>query len=155
MKIKTFLTFILFFICSSLKCQLSLNLRELNYHEFKKYIPDNEFVNNVELNHRGHILEISIINDSEKSISLPLDTLSYALPFTENTKKYYKGEDFIHDPDIFNVLGVYPFVYQKNKFINKEFDMPYHLEIVIPNQEEKGKFKTERLLKIKKFERSK
>ncbi|OBW42267.1 hypothetical protein AB670_01333 [Chryseobacterium sp. MOF25P] len=152
MKIKSFLSLILFFVSITLYCQLSLQVEELKYDAFTPYVPKNDFVDHIEFKYRGHIFEISIFNNSEKPISLPLDTLSYVLPYAENTKLYYKGEDFIRDPDLFNVLGVYPFLYQKNKFIDKEFDMSHHLEILPKtNQTEIDKLKTERLIKIKEW----
>lgn len=152
MGIKKIFSAILFFISTSLLCQLSLKVRELNYDEFKEYVPDNDFVKSMESQYKGHIFEISLINNTKKTISLPLDTLSYALPYTEDIWRYYKGEDFRTDPDLFNVLGVHPFLFQKNKFIDKEFDMPYHLNIILPpDAMEKNQSKTDRLTVIKQW----
>jgi len=152
MVIKILLSTISLLITTSLQSQLSLHVRELNYDTFKEYVPDDEFVKDIELQHKGHIFEISLLNNSEKSISLPLDTLSYALPYTEDIWRYYNGEDFRTAPDLFNVLGVHPFLFQRNKFIEKEFDMPYHLNIIPPpDAKEKNQSKTDRLTVIKQW----
>lgn len=139
MGIKVFLSVILFFVSTSLLCQLSLKVRELNYDEFKEYVPDNDFLKNMESKYRGHIFEISLINDSEKSISFPLDTLSYALPYSENRRDYYRNNDFPKEPDLFNVLAVYPFVYQKNKFVTNGFDLAYDPIDILPRSDQKAK----------------
>lgn len=152
MRSKIFLYTFLFFTTFSVKGQLSLNIRKLEYEKFKQYIPLNKFVSDIEDKYQGHIFEISLFNYSDKSISLPLDTSSYALPYTENIKQYYKGEDFRSEPDLFNVLGIYSFLYQNGNFISQEFDMPFDLEILPrADQKEKDIKKTQRETKIKKW----
>lgn len=152
MRNKTFLYTLLFFTTFSVKGQLSLNVRKLKYEKFKQYIPLNIFVSEIEDKYQGQIFEISLLNYSDKSISLPLDTSSYALPYTENIKQYYKGEDFSPEPDLSNVLGIYPFLYQNGNFISQEFVMPYDLEILPKaDQKEKDLIKTQREAKIKKW----
>lgn len=105
----------------SAKSQITLHVKELNYEENKHYIPKNWFANDLEKKYTGHILEITIANISTKSISLPIDTLSYALPYTSEAKKFYKGlENIPPNPDLFNNLGVYGFVYQNKSFVSSD-----------------------------------
>lgn len=100
--------------------QISMIVKELPTEKHKKYIPNNDPTTYYELSrHPGHVLEVKIRNDSDKSISFPLDTISYAMPFTENVKEYYNGrQNITPSPDLFNALGIYGFVYQNGIFKN-------------------------------------
>lgn len=156
MVIKNFLYIIAFFFTIFVQCQLSLKVKEMKYNDFLKYVPKNKFSADTEKKYKGHILEISIFNHSEKPISFPLDTLSYALPYAEDVKQYYKGKENISpEPDLFNVLGIYPFVYQNGKFISQEFDMAPDPFYVISEPKEKTEIKIQRLNKIKEWKERK
>jgi len=134
------------------KCQLSLEVKEINYENFLNNVPKNKFSVDIEKKYEGHILEISIINHSTHSISFPLDTLSYALPYTEKTEQYYSGKDNIpSEPDLLNILGIYPFVYQNGKFISREFDMTPDPFYIVAEPKEKTEIKAQRLNKIKEW----
>lgn len=66
----------------------------------------------------ANLFKIEIINTSDKIIYLPLDTQSYAMPFSENIDDYYTEMNLKDAPDIDNDFGVYAFVYQNNTFID-------------------------------------
>lgn len=108
-----------FAFCTLAKSQLSLSVKEIDYKDNIKYIPKFDEVENREIRHKGHILEVSVKNLSNKNVSLPIDTLSYVIPYTDDVRLFYSDELHVQsDPDVFNVLGVYPFVFQDGKFIS-------------------------------------
>lgn len=122
MKIKSFYSLILLMLCICGKAQVSLTVKELSLNNYKSYIPNNKESLDGEIYYPGHLLEITLSNGSDKSISFPIDTVSYALPFTENLREYYnKVDNLPRNPDVRNVLSVFAFVYQKGKF--KTFDL--------------------------------
>lgn len=115
--------------------QLSLNVKELDYLPVKKEIPAYDYHSVNENRYRDHILEITLSNTSDKTLLLPLDTLSYALPFSENTKDFYRRGDYRSDPDVFNSLAVHGFLYQNKEFIEGQLDGEGFLDI-FPSQEQ-------------------
>lgn len=112
------------------KSQLSLRVTEISYKENVRYIPKFDEVENREIRNKGHILEVSVKNLSDKPVSLPIDTLSYVMPYTDDIRLFYKNEDQIQPkPDVFNVFGVYPFVFQDEKFVSCDIGSePYYEE---------------------------
>lgn len=147
MEIRSFYCLVLLGICICGKGQVSLVIRELPLNSNKNYIPNNVEALDNETHYPGHLLELSISNESNKSISFPLDTASYALPFTENTWEYYKNnDDILPVPDLYNILGVTAFVYQKGKFMRADVgSMPFYEEIQL---QEIHKIENNRLAKI-------
>lgn len=115
------LPFVIVFFGAFLKSQVSLTIQEVDYEKFEYYIPQHQRALNEEIRNKGHILEITLINDSDKEITLPLDTISYALPYTDKINLYYnKPENIVSNPDIFNSLGIYAFIYQDKQFKEQE-----------------------------------
>lgn len=147
MEIKSFYCLILLGLWICVNGQVSLVVKEVTLNNNKTYIPNNAEALNTEAHYPGHLLELTISNRSDKSISLPLDTASYALPFTENTREYYKkNDDILPVPDLYNILGVTAFVYQKEKFITADIgSMPFYEEM---QWQEIQKMKKIRLSKI-------
>lgn len=119
---KLFYLIILFVFCGVANGQISMTVKELRTDSYKQYVPNNDATKYYELSrHPGHVLEVTITNNSDKDISFPLDTISYAMPFTENVKQYYNGtQDIVPLPDLFNTLGVYGFIYQNGVFKDYE-----------------------------------
>lgn len=120
-----------------------MTVTELPSDKYRHYVPDNDEAQNYEYRYPGHMLEITILNTSDKSISFPIDTLSYALPHAENIKYYYNDmRDLLANGDLYNTLGVYPFVYQNGSFKNVDIGTD-------PFYEEKQLVEIERLKKIR------
>lgn len=65
----------------------------------------------------ANLFKIEITNTSDKIVYLPLDTKSYAIPFSENIDDYYTDKNLKDNADLDNDLGVYAFVYQNDTFI--------------------------------------
>lgn len=121
MKIINILSFIVIFSGVFVKAQISLKIKEVDYKTFEYYVPQHPRALNEEIRNKGHILEISLTNNSDKEVTFPLDTLSYAVPYTDKIDQYYNNpEDFISEPDIFNTLGIYPMIHQNNQFKEQE-----------------------------------
>lgn len=110
------LSFFLLLCASFFYAQLRLQVKELNYDENLSLIPGHYSAKENETKYKGHIFEITIENYSDKPVSLPLDTLSFALPFSDNDEDYFTEDNLVSKPDIYNTLGLYAFVYQQ-KFI--------------------------------------
>ncbi|QIY90781.1 hypothetical protein [Chryseobacterium gallinarum] len=107
---------ICFFCIIPFYSQLKLVVKELDYEQNKSIMPQGLNTLGIEKEYKGHILELTVINESDNSITFPLDTLSYALPFTEDLNAYYQEQNLILAPDMVNSLAVYGFIYQKGKF---------------------------------------
>ncbi|MGH1518672.1 hypothetical protein [Chryseobacterium sp. JK1] len=107
--------------------QLKLNVKKLDYDRTSKFIPDHYLAKEAENEYKGHLLEISVWNDSDQSVSLPLDSLSFGLGFSENLQEYFIGDGLLSVPDLNHLLGVYGFVYQSGKLIEPErADDPFY-----------------------------
>lgn len=131
MEIKSFYCLVLIVLCVFGKSQVSLTVKELSLNNYKSYIPNNKESLDGEIYYPGHLLEISLLNESDKSISFPIDTVSYALPFTENLREYYNMVDNIpRKPDVRNMLSVFAFVYQNGDFkISDLGTVPFYEEM--------------------------
>lgn len=131
MKISSFFSLLLLIFGFYGKCQVSLSVQELPVDNFKNYVPDNQESLNYEIRYPGHLLEITIRNESNNSVSFPLDSASYALPYTDDTREYYRGVDnIIPNPDLYNISGVFAFVYQKGDFKTSDLGTdPFYEEI--------------------------
>lgn len=139
--------------CWHANAQLSMLVKELPVESFKSYIPNNRESLNHEIRYPGHVLEITLTNESNKSISLPLDSISYAIPYTENISEYYdRSENMPEKPDVYNLLGVFAFVNQKGKFKNLELGDPSYdvLQMQVIQKIEK-----QRLEKIRRWKEDK
>lgn len=154
MKMRISFSIILLFFWSFSNSQISMLVKELPTDKYKYYVPDNDEATNYEYRYPGHIIEITISNTSDKHVSLPIDTASYAIPFTDNIELYYNGKpNIISKGDLYNVLGAYPFIYQKGIF--KDFDAgtdPFYEEEQLI---EKRKIENARLQKIKEWKETK
>lgn len=152
MEMRHFFSIILLIFFTLSKCQISMVVKKLSTDSYRDYVPDNVESKNYEYRYPGHILEITISNNSDKSISFPIDTISYALPYTDNVKKYYNGRaNIINDGDLYNALSIYPFIYQNGSF--KEVDMgtdPYFEEEQLIEIQNIKKIRTEKINKWKK-----
>lgn len=153
MKTINTLSFIVIFFGVFVKAQISLNIKEVDYKTFEYYVPQHQRVLNEEIRNKGHILEIYLINNSDKEIALPLDTLSYAVPYTDKIDQYYdKPEDIVSNPDIFNTLGIYPIIHQNNQFKEQELaDSPFYEEAQLV---EKAQIANLRLEEINNWKKS-
>ncbi|MFC3159187.1 hypothetical protein ACFOEQ_12245 [Chryseobacterium arachidis] len=119
MRIINILSFIAIFLSVFVNAQISLNVTEVDYDTFEFYIPQHRTATDQEIKNKGHILEITLSNNSDKEVTLPLDTLSYALPYTDKANLYYnKPENIVSEPDITNVLGIYPLFIRINSLKN-------------------------------------
>ncbi len=147
MEIKSFYSVILLIFCWTAKAQVSLSVKELPVESYRSYVPNNRESLNHEIRYPGHILEITISNESDRSVSLPLDSTTYALPYTDDVRKYYRGEvNMIPDPDLFNVLGVFAFVYQKGEFKISELDNePFYDELQLQEIQKEKKLRLEEI----------
>lgn len=148
------LFFIALFCSTFMKAQISLNVKEVDYKKFEFYIPQHQIVSNQEIKNKGHILEITLYNNSDKEVVLPIDTLSYAIPYTDKINQYYDNpENIISNPDVLNALGIYPIIYQNNQFKEQELaDDPFYEE---QSLEEKSQILKLRLEKINDWKKSK
>ncbi|GAA5087002.1 hypothetical protein GCM10023210_09480 [Chryseobacterium ginsengisoli] len=153
MKITNILSFLLILCGIFINCQISLNVKEVDYDKFEFYVPQHRTVADQEIKNKGHILEITLSNNSDKEITLPLDTLSYAIPYTDKIDQYYnKPENIISNPDVFNALGIHPIIYQNNQFKEQELaDYPFYEE---EQWVEKAKIEEIRLEKINNWKKS-
>jgi hypothetical protein len=67
---------------------------------------------------KGYVLELTVINTSDHSISFPLDKRSYSIPFSEDIAVYYGEDNVSSSPDSQYRLCAYGFVTQNGKFFD-------------------------------------
>lgn len=120
---------LLVFQYSLFYCQLSIDVKIVDKEKYSSYIPTH--YKNLEKETSGYILELSIKNVSDKKISIPLDTLSYAIPFI-NEKWIFSKDNFSPNSVQYNKLGVMGFVNQNEHFIEGQIADPplYDLNVL-------------------------
>lgn len=117
--ILTFLTLLPLLLFSQL--ELKISLLEKEDYKFENLLKNPL---EKEKSQYANIFKIEITNTSDKAIYLPLDTKSYALPFSENIDDYYTDINLKSEPDLDNDLGVYAFIYQNNAFVENDLATP-------------------------------
>lgn len=104
--------------------ELKVSLLEKEVYKFENFSKNSFEKEKSEL---ANIFKLEITNNSEKAIYLPLDTKSYALPFSENIEDYFTEINLKNEPDLDNDFGVYAFIYQNNVFVENELvTSPYY-----------------------------
>ncbi|MDM1553875.1 hypothetical protein HX126_04780 [Chryseobacterium indologenes] len=140
-------------ISIGLNAQLQLNIKELNYDPDSELIPKHYSAKSKEKEYKGFLLEINIRNDSNYPVTLPLDTLSHGMPFTEDLKEYFtSGNGLFSMPDQNHLVGVYGFIHQSGKFI--EYDRADDPFYDYKGFEDKAKIMKQREEEIEKWNKS-
>lgn len=152
MKANYFLLLIL--SATFLNAQISLKINELDAKLHSYLLPNNSESQSNEIRHPGHFLEATLENNSDQEIWLPIDTISYAIPYNANPKIVYsKFGHYPPDPDLANNLGVYGFIYQNKKFIDGDRGTDPNWEIW--QYDELAKNRNKRQEKINKHKKEK
>lgn len=143
---------LLLLISTMLSAQLKLTVKELTYNRSSELISKHYLVLSYEERYRGHLLEISVRNDFDHPVTLPLDTLSFGMTFSEDFNEYFTSNGLLSDPDFNHLAGVYPFIYQSGKLAepSRADDPLYDYQ----GFDDKGKIMKEREEEIEKWNKS-
>lgn len=145
-----FLTFLSLLFAFQVSSQLKLEVKVVDFEQNKSVLPKTFNINQSMIAHKGYVLEFTLTNTSDQPVSFPLDTLSYAIPFTEDTRVYYEEENVSSNPDRLYRLGVYGFIDQNGPV--SEGGIGCEMPDIVENPDHK-KAREEREKTISKWER--
>jgi hypothetical protein len=122
--------------------QIKLNITAEKSEKFPKNL-HNFYQDYSAVEPYGYIFNIKIENISNNTISIPVDTVSYALPYTDNFSQFEKDKITSNDFVDFNMLSIYAFVYQNGSFLSSSLydDPQYENEQLLEKRQVKDFFK--------------